>query len=109
MKNQETIKFRKMQLEVSNHAIERLQERFAPGVNLQDAIGRGKILNQDNVCKYPWQRKSFMKTINTTIQYVVNPYYNFKAVIDYATKTLITVEYLDASECTNYNYATHIR
>ena len=98
------IQFRKIQLTVSQHATERLQERFC-NVNLQDAIGRGKALNMQNVSKYPWLRKKLLRMLgDKNIELIVNPYYNMQAVIDKVTKVVITLEFLDASH-TNYNYA----
>ena len=98
-----SIKFRNMQLEISQHAIDRLRERFDYGVSIEDAVNRGKTLNMQNVAKWPWQRKSLMNNLSSSIKFIVNPYYNMKVVIDVATKVLITVEYLDASH-TNYRY-----
>ena len=105
-KNNEMIKFREIQLEVSNHASERLEERFG-NVNLQDAIGRGKTLNMQNVAKYPWLRKKLMGMIgDTNIQLIVNPFHNMQVVIDKVTKVVITIEFLDARGTGyEYNYA----
>jgi len=105
MKN--TVNFKNQTLEVSYHAALRMKERFSNEFNLEDAIGRGKTLNMDNVKKFPWLRKKLISKLDTATKLIVNPYYNFQAVIE--NGILITVEYLDASHTEygrhNYNRA----
>ena len=99
----EQIQFRQARFELSKHAQDRLRERFSYDLNLQDALHRGKMVNMQNVSKWPWQKKSFYNTINTNVKFIVNEYYNLKAVIDVVTKVIITFEYLDARH-TSYRY-----
>ena len=91
----ETIKFKKQEIKVTYHATERMIERFSPDFNLEFAIGRGKVLTMDNVRQWPWLRKKLMNNLDKNTRFIVNPYYNFQAVVE--GDTLVTVEYLDAS------------
>ena len=89
------VQFKNRTLRVSDHAEERLVERFG-SINLNDALSRGKVVTMQNVCKWPWLRKKLYNNLHSTVKFIVNPYYNFQAVID--NGVLITVEYLDASK-----------
>ena len=95
MQDYKEIQFKNQTIKVSHHAIERMLERFDRYFNLEFAIGRGKVLTDQNVCKWPWLRKKLFNNLNSAVKFIVNPYYNFQAVVE--NGILITVEYLDAS------------
>jgi hypothetical protein len=102
-----TVKIKNQTIQISFHAELRMKERFGNEFKLEDALGRGKTLNTDNVKMFPWLRKKLMNNLHTASKFIVNPYYNFQAVIEHGV--LITVEYLDASHTEygrrNYNYS----
>tara|TARA_R110000803_G_scaffold13421_1_gene37745 strand:- start:675 stop:1001 length:327 start_codon:yes stop_codon:yes gene_type:complete len=101
-----TITVREHQLTVSHHATERLSLRMG-NIDLADAITRGKTLNLQNVNQYPWLRKKLIRLLSdSNIKLIVNPYHNMQVVLDMITKTVVTIEYLDARGTGyEYNYA----
>lgn len=89
------VQFKNQKIVVSQHAVERMIERFDSSFNLEFAIGRGKVLTMDNVSQWPWLRKKLINNFGAATRFIVNPYYNFQAVVE--NGVLITVEYLNAA------------
>ena len=60
MQDYKEIQFKNQTIQISFHAELRMKERFGNEFKLEDALGRGKTLNTDNVKMFPWLCKLFI-------------------------------------------------
>ena len=95
-----TVSFKSNTFTVSQHAVERIQYRFE-GINLQDAISRGKMVDRQNACKFGKVIENKINTMSmkysSSARLIVNSFYNACFAVDVNTKVVITAMYLDGT------------
>ena len=81
---------------LSQHSLERLQERFPSltQAQVQDSFQRSKTLDSQNAAKFgkKFYNRVLQKSIHEPNQkFFANPYYDITFVVDFDTNTIVTV------------------
>ena len=96
----ENVTYKNSTFKMSTHAIEQCNFRFK-GVNVQDAIGRGKMVDSQNSNKYGQLVVNKMRTMSekysTSTRLIINTHFNTAFAVDINTKIVITALYLDGT------------
>ena len=97
MKNE--IKFKSMTLKMSDHASERISQRF-DSIKIEEAIGRGHMMTEANRTKFGSAMASKFNNMKNRYPYaklIVNTYYNVAFPFDTRTNEVITALYADGT------------